>query len=285
MQRGRRRPETVVGPEERQWMPPLASVDSGADSGEDPASAGWAQRWLDPSARAEAAGPLDEFDAGAESAAVERGAQRPVLGYPDDDPMAPLVAGLRGRAARAAQRRTLIRVVAIGAAVAGLIAVVASVVLVVDVVGEQPSTPAPGAAATLVPATATPTILTPPWCAEVDSGGRVVGAGPGDLTSGPGVILAQQYAMYVSRDAEAARAVLAPQALAADPEATKKAIDQTPAGTKHCVTVTALASDRFDVRVDEQRPGTAVLTWQQIVTTVTVEGRVLITSITAGGGN
>ncbi|WP_433574127.1 hypothetical protein [Nocardia brasiliensis] len=97
------------------------------------------------------------------------------------------------------------------------------------------------------------------------------------------MILAQQYALYVARDADAARAVLAPDALAAPVQATRDAITAIPAGTQHCVTVVALAPDRFDVRIDERHPDNSVVTWQQVVTTSEQKGRVLITSITAGG--
>lgn len=144
------------------------------------------------------------------------------------------------------------------------------------------------AARTSTPTTAVPSAaaLAPPaeqGCVSRTDATQVSGNGPGDTSSGPGLVLTMQYAMYVSRDADAVRSVLAPTAQAASADATRAAIAELPLGTTHCVWVTTIAPDRFGVKVEEHRPDSTTRLWETTVTTgVQSDGRLLITGITAG---
>lgn len=207
----------------------------------------------------------------------------------DDDPMAPIVSEMYAR--RAARRHRLSRRVMIGAAVTAVAVAAAVGALVLtpdhstDAAGVIPaSTPS---MATAAPSTATAvagiTPVPPAWCHGVDSANLIVSDRPGDLSSGPGVILAQQFSLYARRDVTGVRAVLAPDAQAASEVATRAAIDATPIGTKHCVTIRPDGPDRWAVQVSEQRPDGSTPQWDQTVSTAKqADGRVLITSITAG---
>ncbi|WP_280427901.1 hypothetical protein [Nocardia brasiliensis] len=201
----------------------------------------------------------------------------------DDDPMAPIVSEMYAR--RAARRHRLNQRVMIGAAVTAVAVAAAVGALVLthgsgtDAAGVAPASPAPSLTTAAV---ATP--VPPAWCHGVNSANLIVSDGPGDLTSGPGVILAQQFSLYARRDVTGVRAVLAPDAQAASEVATRAAIDATPPGTKHCVTIRPDGPDRWAVQVSEQRPDRSTPQWDQTVTTAKqADGRVLITSITAGG--
>ncbi|GAA5054196.1 hypothetical protein [Nocardia callitridis] len=111
----------------------------------------------------------------------------------------------------------------------------------------------------------------------------VRGADAGSTDSGPDVVLAFQYAYYVERSAERARAVLAPNAAVAPVEAIQRGIDSVPAGTTHCVRVVRLGANEYSVEVTEYRPGGAAATYsKQTVGTTVIDGRTLITGIRAG---
>ncbi len=56
-------------------------------------------------------------------------------------------------------------------------------------------------------------------------------------------------------------------------------IASVPAGTRHCVLITALSVDRFDVVVTETRPGPTVRTYRQFVTVAAGPEGVEITAI------
>ncbi|MGW4124457.1 hypothetical protein [Nocardia sp. NPDC004711] len=198
-----------------------------------------------------------------------------------EDPMAPVVATMRERAQSQARRKAAL--IRLGVGGGALVAVAAVVVGAVIALGDN-GKDAPAAGPSLVPATpvAATASAKPVWCKEVDTATRVVSSGPGDETTPIGVIVAQQYAWYVMRDANAVRSHLAPDAAAASPEATAQAIASTPAGTAHCVTVTALGADRFTVSVVERHPDGAEVPWDQVVTTAVRDGRVVITSIKSG---
>ncbi|WP_459963939.1 hypothetical protein [Nocardia sp. IFM 10818] len=200
-----------------------------------------------------------------------------------EDPMAPVVATMRERAQAQARRRAALVRAGIGAG--ALVAVSAVVIGAVIALGGSDSDAAASATTTsLIPATQTAATTTakPVWCKEIDTPTRVVSSGPGDESTAIGVIVAQQYAWYVMRDANAVRAHLAPDAEVASADATAAAIASTPAGTAHCVTVTALGPDRFTVTVVERHPDGTEVPWDQVVTTAVRDGRVLITSIRAG---
>ncbi|WP_157762692.1 hypothetical protein [Nocardia yamanashiensis] len=262
-----------VGPDDDSelWRWPTLSpvtADSSAASGDDGAE------WLD---WVDAAEDTPAAAAGVDDDAADAGFALDVDVLPED-PMAPVVATMRKRAQAQARRRAALVRLGVGGGV--LVAVAAVVVGVVFVMGGNGKD---AAAAGPAPVAATPVAATtsakPVWCKEIDTPTRVVSSGPGDETTAIGVIVAQQYAWYVMRDANAVRAHLAPDAAAAAPEATANAIASTPAGTAHCVTVTAEGENRFTVNVVERHPDGTEVPWDQVVTTTVRDGRVLITSI------
>ncbi|MFC9895938.1 hypothetical protein ACFVMC_19800 [Nocardia sp. NPDC127579] len=113
--------------------------------------------------------------------------------------------------------------------------------------------------------------------------GMVRSAEPGGTGSGPEAILSFQYAYYVERDAERALQVVAPGAAVSPAEVIQQGIGAIPAGTTHCVRVTALAEHRYSVEIAEQRPDGSPATYnKQTVTTAVIGGRTLITGIAAG---
>lgn len=97
--------------------------------------------------------------------------------------------------------------------------------------GEVAAPPLPSSAKT-----AGPTIAeAPAWCSPSSAGGKVVGNGAGDQTSGPGLIQAFDYAYYVQRDAAKVSSMyVTPQPL----PPLQASIDAAAAlGTEHCLTI------------------------------------------------
>ncbi|MFF0544325.1 hypothetical protein ACFYTF_15955 [Nocardia thailandica] len=108
-------------------------------------------------------------------------------------------------------------------------------------------------------------------------------AEPGGTASGPDAVLAFQHGYYVARSGEAARAVVAPDAVVSPASVIQRGIDSIPLGTTHCVRIATLGQGRFAVEVTEFRPGGAPATYtKQLVSTADFGGRVLITGIAAG---
>ncbi|MFJ2663418.1 hypothetical protein ACIO14_03635 [Nocardia fluminea] len=105
----------------------------------------------------------------------------------------------------------------------------------------------------------------------------------GGTDSGPDAVLAFQYAYYVTRSGEQARAVVTPDADVSPAAVIQRGIDTIPVGTTHCVRITTVAADRFTVEVTEFRPAGAPATYtKQSVRTALVGDRTLITGIAAG---
>ncbi|MET8427831.1 hypothetical protein [Nocardia sp. NPDC004860] len=260
--------DAADGPDWR-WgaLSPVEAASSAAAADDDAEWLGWV----------DAAGNTTATSGDEKTADGDEGFELPA------DPMAPMVATMRARADGQARRRTALTRLGVGAG--ALVAVAAVIGAVVVALGGHDS----GAAATpgpsLIPATAAAatTSTKPVWCKEVDTPTRVVSSGPGDESTAIGVIVAQQYAFYVLRDAVAVRAHMTPDAVAASPEATAAAIAALPGGTVHCVTVTAQAENQFTVTVLERHPDGAEVPWDQAVTTSVRDGRVVITAIKAGG--
>lgn len=120
-------------------------------------------------------------------------------------------------------------------------------------------------------------------CATERSGTVVRGAEPGNTTSGPDVIMRFQYAYYVERSGVAARSVVAPDAQVSSAERIQAGIDSVAPGTEYCLRIVAVAAGRYSVDVTEYGPGGAPATYsKQTVTTAVIDGRTLITGITAG---
>ncbi|WP_067540839.1 hypothetical protein [Nocardia crassostreae] len=198
-----------------------------------------------------------------------------------EDPMAPLVLEARRRAAIERRRHQLRQRIMVAAAAVGVIALVIAGVLL-TVTPEETQTPQ-AAGPTSEAVTPVAEQPAPGWCPEANNGDLVSGSGAGDLTTGPGVILRLEYSWYVLRDAKAVRSLLTPDALAAPEQATRDAISAIPMGTQHCVTVSKVATDRWNVRVDERRQDGSHSAWQQTMTTIARDGQVRISSILAGG--
>ncbi|MFE4457963.1 hypothetical protein ACFROC_11465 [Nocardia tengchongensis] len=283
--RGRDRRETDRGRQagdgnRRPVMPEIAPV--GVPSEPAPVEvAGWAS-WLEEGAVAQAVG--ERRDTG------EVDFWRDAEDLRAEDPMAALVDEARRRAVQT-QRRMRIRARALAIAGVSLaLVVLAGIAWLVSSVGDSDGSQAGpastsaghagGAAGTSTANGNQPGMTT--WCPAMDTPQRVSGAGAGNLTSGPGIIMRLEYAWYVLRDTAAVRSVLSADAKVAPEQATRDAISATPAGTQHCVTITSADTDRWNVTVDEKHPDGTQTSWQQVITTATRDGRTDITSIVAG---
>ncbi|AZG47038.1 hypothetical protein [Gordonia insulae] len=102
----------------------------------------------------------------------------------------------------------------------------------------------------------------------------------GDQNSGPGVIKAFNYAYYTQRSAVKARSVAAPNAVASR-DVMQKYIDQRPAGTQHCLSITKRGTDTYAVVLTEipPEPGAVPIVYRQIIQTVEARGKTWILSI------
>ncbi|MBF6195205.1 hypothetical protein [Nocardia implantans] len=120
-------------------------------------------------------------------------------------------------------------------------------------------------------------------CPTERSDAIVRSAEAGGAGSGPDAVLSFQYAYYVERSGERARAAVAPDADVQPAWVIQRGIDSVPIGTTHCVRIVTVADNRYSVEVTEYRPGGAPATYsRQTVTTAVIDGRTLITGITAG---
>ncbi|WP_026342908.1 hypothetical protein [Nocardia sp. BMG111209] len=109
------------------------------------------------------------------------------------------------------------------------------------------------------------------------------GTEPGGTDTGPDAIMWFQHSYYVERSADRAWQVVAPGAAVSPAAVIQRGIDSVPAGTGYCVWVVTLDPAKYSVQVTERRPGAAPTTYdKQTVTTAVVDGRTLITGITAG---
>ncbi|MFC8047447.1 hypothetical protein [Nocardia sp. NPDC057353] len=170
--------------------------------------------------------------------------------------------------APAANRGTLY-----GALAATLALLVAVVVIVVTVRGggddSDPvaAAPAPSTAALSCPAT--------------EDGTVTVGNGTGDTASGAGAILGFQYAFYVERSGDRARGYVDPDAanISSAPVIQSAIDEQIPVGTTHCLRITELAVDTFEVDLTEHRPDGTTTVYEQTVSTVVKDEKHLVHSI------
>ncbi|MEV0297054.1 hypothetical protein [Nocardia sp. NPDC050710] len=133
--------------------------------------------------------------------------------------------------------------------------------------------PSSATISTSVPAT------DPSWCRTENGPQRISGNGKGSPASAPEVILALEYAYYVDRAADAVRRLLAPDGrFGADAEI-QAGIDAVPAGTKHCVSITAAGIDRWAVVLTEKRPDGSTVVHAQTISTTQREDRALIVAV------
>ncbi|MEU2031864.1 hypothetical protein [Nocardia amamiensis] len=120
-------------------------------------------------------------------------------------------------------------------------------------------------------------------CPTERSEAIVRSAEAGGTSSGPDAVLLFQYAYYVERSGERARAAVAPDAAVQPAWVIQRGIDTVPAGTTHCVRIVTVGDNRYSVEVTEYRPGGVPATYnRQMVTTAVIDGRTLITGIAAG---
>ncbi|AYF78325.1 hypothetical protein D7D52_35905 [Nocardia yunnanensis] len=177
--------------------------------------------------------------------------------------------------------------------VAGLVLGVV-VIMVVNLKHSSPLTtpaksgPAPAAATTTAPAAGPATTETWPHatadCYATKTATNVVGAGPGDPSTGPGAILGFEWSYYSDRSAARAREWVAAGADVGDTAKIQAAIDAVPTTTRYCVHITKSDADAtgstWNVVLSEQFPTDKTpQQWHQTITTRTEGGRVLITSI------
>lgn len=96
----------------------------------------------------------------------------------------------------------------------------------------------------------------------------------GDQKSGPGVIAAFEYAYYVDRSGEAARALATPESpLPQGSSIQTNGIDTVPPGTTHCVRITPIGTGVYSVALAEMRPGQPPVQFPQTITTKEIDGR------------
>ncbi|WP_332838798.1 hypothetical protein [Nocardia bovistercoris] len=122
-------------------------------------------------------------------------------------------------------------------------------------------------------------------CPASRDGKVTVGNGPGDTLRGPDAVLGFQYAFYVERSGEKVRRFVAPDAEnISTAEVIQRAIsEQIPPGTTHCLRITELGADSFDVDLTEHRPDGTTTVYRQTVITVEREGRTLVFAIRERG--
>lgn len=109
----------------------------------------------------------------------------------------------------------------------------------------------------------------------------VVGNGQGSTATGADAILGFQYAFYVERDGDRVRDFVADDAANISSAAIiQEAIDEKiPVGTTHCLRITEVAADTFDVDLTEHQPDGTTTVYPQRVTTVERGGRILVSAI------
>lgn len=156
------------------------------------------------------------------------------------------------------------------AAIAAIIGLAATLIAVTRNSGAEETTAAP-------PVRTTAALSCPP-----SRDGKVtVGNGKGDTSSGAGAILGFQYGFYVDRSGEQARRFVAPDADNVSPaETIQQAInEQIPPGTTHCLRITEVGPEKYDVDLTEHRPDATTQVYRQTVITANRDGRELIYSI------
>ncbi|MEV4128188.1 hypothetical protein [Nocardia sp. NPDC049707] len=185
------------------------------------------------------------------------------------------LAAIIDRSVRNPSKRRWMPVLVGSVAAAGLL-VVASVQLL--------PTPQPATVASSTPGqVAVSGATTTAQCPAERVGNTITGNGAGGLDSGPGVILAFQYAYYVTRSGVATREFVTPNASVSPARTIQQGIDGIPVGTTHCISITPGALiGQYLVQVTEYRLDSTSITYKpQVVTTARVGSRTLITGIGA----
>jgi hypothetical protein len=139
---------------------------------------------------------------------------------------------------------------------------------VVDLNDDAALTSMPAPAVT-PPATATEPVADPSAC-RTDQG---------DQKTGAGVIAAFEHAYYITRSADAVRALATPDTSLPLADKIQAGIDSVPIGTTHCVRITAITAGVYSVVLAEMRPGQAPAQYPQTITTKDIDGRWFVDSI------
>lgn len=132
------------------------------------------------------------------------------------------------------------------------------------------------AAPTVMPALA----VTPPAAAtEPVADPSACRTDQGDQKTGAGVIAAFEHAYYITRSADAVRALATPDTSLPLAGKIQAGIDSVPVGTTHCVRITAITAGVYSVVLAEMRPGIAPAQYPQTITTKDIDGRWFVDSI------
>ena len=115
-------------------------------------------------------------------------------------------------------------------------------------------------------------------CPESVDGAVTTGNDAGDQHSGPGVIKAFDYAYYVDRSGERARALAVPNGVGST-QALQASIDALPTDTAHCLHISDRGSGLYAVKLAETRPGEQPIVYPQLIQTVQAAGTTWIASI------
>ena len=160
---------------------------------------------------------------------------------------------------------------AIGSAVAAVVAVIVGAGIVAldsDDSGAAATAIAPVAPASPTTNTPATTATAAPWCESSSAAGTVTGRGPGEPSTGPGLIQAFDYAYYVERDsAKVASMMLNPSRVE---DITTSIADAANRGVQHCVTIVSTPDPAvFDVALQLRTAPTAQSVVAQHITIAT----------------
>ncbi|WP_446222914.1 hypothetical protein ACTWPB_24660 [Nocardia sp. IBHARD005] len=183
--------------------------------------------------------------------------------------------------------RSRIGVIVLGSVATIAVGVAAAMTFVV--LAGQDSEPAETVViAATSPPTTTKKTAGPLSCVDEQRGGLTIGRGPGDNSSGPGVILGFEYAFYTDRNGEKARSYVAPEAdTVGSAPIIQGGIDKyVPLGTTYCAQINQIGPDSYELDLTERRPGGTSaddLLYTQLITTTVRDGRTLIATIVERG--
>ncbi|RMI31820.1 hypothetical protein EBN03_16710 [Nocardia stercoris] len=252
-----------------------------------PAAGDWAE-WLDPRPAGPPEPPRPSTSHRIDPTEDDAPVRVPVLIDRSGGNPGPRVRRPRNRNARRGSDRILGVLAMLGVAV-----VVVSVLLTVIHTGRHKTpamaaspraTPIPAGVAATTSAAPAPAAIATDDCRSQNTPEVVSGTDPGGTTSGPDAILAFERAYYVQRSGFAARAVVADDAQVPPATQIQRGIDKVPAGTRYCVQITRVPAvdGQYEVRLTQQPPADRASIFTQIITTRSIAGRTLISTISAG---
>ncbi len=199
-------------------------------------------------------------------------ASEPIVSTEDaseDEPAPPAPANTTVRARNVGTKRGW----AIGSAVAAAVAVIVGAGMVaLDSDGSDATAIETFASASSATNTAASTATSAPWCESSSAAGTVTGRGPGEPSTGPGLIQAFDYAYYVERDsAKVASMMLYPSRVE---DITTSIADAANRGVQHCVTIVSTPDPAvFDVALQlRTSPNSQSVVAQHITIATTATG-------------